>query len=161
MKTRALSCSVAMILAAAGAANAQSSVYRAVPIPAGREPVYTDDATHDMDWNTVDAGGGMLSGAGAFSIEGTTGQADAGELSGGSLTMAGGYWMTLAPNLACYANCDQSTTPPALNVLDFTCFLSRFASGDSYANCDGSTAPPELNVLDFNCFLNAFAGGCP
>jgi hypothetical protein len=30
-----------------------------------------------------------------------------------------------------------------------------------YANCDCSTAPPRLNVLDFNCFLNRFAAGCP
>ena len=61
---------------------------------------------------------------------------------------------------ACYANCDGSTTPPVLNVLDFSCFLNRFAAGNSYANCDGSTAPPVLNVLDFSCFLNRFAAGC-
>ena len=60
----------------------------------------------------------------------------------------------------CYANCDGSTTPPALNVLDFGCFLNRFAAGDTYANCDGSTTPPVLNVLDFGCFLNRFAAGC-
>jgi hypothetical protein len=60
----------------------------------------------------------------------------------------------------CYANCDNSTTPPVLNVLDFSCFLNRFAAGDTYANCDGSTTPPVLNVLDFACFLNAFAAGC-
>jgi hypothetical protein len=61
----------------------------------------------------------------------------------------------------CYANCDFSSEPPALNVLDFNCFLNRFTSGDSYANCDGSTAEPVLNVLDFNCFLNRFTTGCP
>ncbi len=60
----------------------------------------------------------------------------------------------------CYANCDGSTTAPVLNVLDFSCFLNRFAAGDSYANCDGSTTPPVLNVLDFTCFLNRFAAGC-
>jgi hypothetical protein len=60
----------------------------------------------------------------------------------------------------CYANCDNSTTAPILNVLDFTCFLNRFAAGDTYANCDHSTTPPVLNVLDFQCFLNAFAAGC-
>jgi len=60
----------------------------------------------------------------------------------------------------CYANCDSSTTPPVLNVLDFSCFLNRFAAGDTYANCDGSTQPPALNVQDFSCFLNAFAAGC-
>jgi len=60
----------------------------------------------------------------------------------------------------CYANCDASTSAPVLNVLDFTCFLNRFAAGDSYANCDGSTTAPVLNVLDFSCFLNTFAAGC-
>jgi sugar lactone lactonase YvrE len=30
-----------------------------------------------------------------------------------------------------------------------------------YPNCDGSTAQPFLNVLDFTCFLQKFAAGCP
>ncbi len=60
----------------------------------------------------------------------------------------------------CYANCDGSTTAPVLNVLDFSCFLNRFAAADTYANCDGSTTVPVLNVLDFSCFLNRFAAGC-
>jgi hypothetical protein len=29
----------------------------------------------------------------------------------------------------CYANCDNSTTPPVLNVGDFTCFLQKYAQG--------------------------------
>jgi hypothetical protein len=61
----------------------------------------------------------------------------------------------------CYANCDCSTTPPVLNVADFTCFLQTFAAQDPRANCDGSTAPPVLNVADFTCFLQKFAAGCP
>jgi hypothetical protein len=61
----------------------------------------------------------------------------------------------------CYANCDNSTTPPVLNVIDFTCFLQKFASGDPYANCDNSTTVPVLNVIDFTCFLQKFAAGCP
>jgi autotransporter-associated beta strand protein len=61
----------------------------------------------------------------------------------------------------CYANCDDSTTPPILNVNDFICFNNRFAAGDSYANCDQSTFPPVLNVNDFSCFMNKYAVGCP
>ena len=49
----------------------------------------------------------------------------------------------------CYANCDSSTIAPVLNVNDFTCFLNRYAAGDSYANCDASTIVPTLNVNDF------------
>ena len=60
----------------------------------------------------------------------------------------------------CYANCDNSTIVPFLNVLDFNCFLNRFSAGESYANCDNSTIAPVLNVLDFNCFLNSFSAGC-
>jgi hypothetical protein len=60
----------------------------------------------------------------------------------------------------CYANCDKGQVPPWLNVLDFQCFLNRFAVGDPWANCDQSTSAPTLNVNDFMCFLNAFAAGC-
>jgi hypothetical protein len=61
----------------------------------------------------------------------------------------------------CYANCDSSTTPPVLNVQDFTCFLQQYAAGNSYANCDNSTVAPVLNVQDFTCFLQRYAAGCP
>jgi len=61
----------------------------------------------------------------------------------------------------CYANCDGSTIVPVLNVNDFTCFLNRYAAGQSYANCDASTIAPVLNVNDFVCFNNRFAAGCP
>ncbi|MFN0131398.1 MAG: GC-type dockerin domain-anchored protein [Phycisphaerales bacterium] len=85
---------------------------------------------------------------------------------GGNFYMAGGivspgmaFWGCPAP--ACYANCDGSSVPPALNVSDFICFLNKYAAGDSLANCDGSTTPPALNVTDFICFLNRYAAGCP
>lgn len=58
------------------------------------------------------------------------------------------------------ANCDGSTGSPALTAMDFQCFLTAYASGDSGANCDGSTASPVLNAADFICFQNAFARGC-
>jgi serralysin len=69
--------------------------------------------------------------------------------------------LTVSTGGGCYANCDNSTATPVLNVGDFTCFLQRFAAGESYANCDSSTSPPVLNVGDFTCFLQRFAAGCP
>ncbi len=97
-----------------------------------------------------------------LSINKATGAATVVGATGG--LFAASYGMAaLVPNPtpACYANCDGSTAAPALNVADFTCFLNRFAAGESYANCDQSTSPPVLNVADFTCFLNAFASGCP
>ncbi len=64
------------------------------------------------------------------------------------------------PAQTCYANCDGSATAPVLNALDFGCFLTKYAAGDTYANCDGSSTAPVLNALDFGCFLTKFAGGC-
>jgi hypothetical protein len=79
-------------------------------------------------------------------------------------TFAGNYIITLTGACftggGCYVNCDHSAVQPCLNVLDFGCFLNKFAAGDTYANCDGSTQDPVLNVLDFGCFLNRFASGC-
>jgi hypothetical protein len=68
---------------------------------------------------------------------------------------------TLCGPTTCYANCDHSTTPPILNVADFLCFQSQFASNNPAANCDASTTPPILNINDFLCFQSAFARGCP
>jgi hypothetical protein len=69
-------------------------------------------------------------------------------------------YLFVATRYGCYPNCDGSTDPHFLNVLDFLCFLNKFAAGDPYANCDYSTTPPALNVLDFACFLMSFAAGC-
>jgi hypothetical protein len=150
----------AALLACSAGALAQN--YRARPLVPGEEPVYADpaDTTTEMEWTTVDAGGGRL-GGGGFLLDGTVGQAEPGEMSDGPLSLAGGFWVTLHAGPACYANCDQSTAAPVLNVLDFNCFLNRFATGDPYGNCDGSTMAPALNILDFSCFLNRFAAGCP
>ena len=60
----------------------------------------------------------------------------------------------------CPLNCDGSTTPPALNTGDFTCFLQQYAAQDPYANCDNSTTPPTVNTGDFTCFLQKYAAGC-
>jgi hypothetical protein len=96
---------------------------------------------------------------------------------GGAFTEAGGVaasrfarWQCTTAGPACYANCDNSTVEPILNVEDFVCFIDRFAEGlalthtqqlTHYANCDNSTTQPVLNVEDFICFINEFANGCP
>ncbi|MFN0131705.1 MAG: hypothetical protein ACKVW3_04105 [Phycisphaerales bacterium] len=115
----------------------------------------------DLDWYTIDGGGATyLVGANGLSFGGTAGQPDAGVMSGGDFVLSGGFWFGVG-GASCYANCDASTIPPSLNILDFLCFQNRYAAGDAYANCDLSTMPPILNVADFICFQNAFAAGCP
>jgi hypothetical protein len=127
-------------------------------------------------WSSV--GGGYPTSLGtAVPVVGTTAEPL------GPALYVGGFMPTTPPGLQhigrytscifpdpCYPNCDASTATPILNVEDFTCFITEFASAfalppqqqlDHYANCDQSTTPPVLNVQDFTCFINRFAQGCP
>jgi hypothetical protein len=90
----------------------------------------------------------------------------------GDCSIAGGVWHGLGSTCPsacaspCYANCDNSTASPVLNVQDFSCFLTSYAAGCAspagcYPNCDASTSTPFLNVQDFSCFLTRYAAGCP
>jgi hypothetical protein len=98
-------------------------------------------------------------GPGWFLMDLQSHYAIAGELMEGGQLMAV-YIPQTVPGY-CFANCDGSTNPPILNVLDFICFQNRYSVSDPLANCDGSITPPVLNVLDFICFQNAFVNGCP
>src|SRR5262249_25885498 len=88
-------------------------------------------------------------------------------------SIAGNQYVTISSG-GCYANCDNSTSPPIPNANDLQCFLSppilnanhyqcflnKYAAQAPYANCDGSSNPPILNANDFQCFLNKYAAGC-
>jgi hypothetical protein len=116
-------------------------------------------AQFQIDWYTIDAGGGDSSG-GVFSLTGTIGQPDAGASAGGTFQCGGGFWGTSPAGSACYANCDGSTYSPVLTPNDFQCFLNAYAASSPSANCDSSTGAPALTPNDFQCFLNAYAAGC-
>ena len=47
---------------------------------------------YDLTWSTIDGGGYTWSEGGGYSLGGTAGQPDAGVLSGGGYTLAGGFW---------------------------------------------------------------------
>ncbi len=48
-------------------------------------------ADYDLSWSTVDGGGGA-SNQNGYTLTGTAGQPDAGIMSGGDYTLAGGFW---------------------------------------------------------------------
>ncbi len=45
----------------------------------------------DQSWSTVDGGGGTFSTGGGYSLGGTAGQPDAGQQTGGSFALVGGF----------------------------------------------------------------------
>lgn len=48
-------------------------------------------AEYSIEWHTIDGGGGTSSG-GQYTLTGTIGQADAGNLAGGQYEVLGGFW---------------------------------------------------------------------
>jgi len=57
---------------------------------------------YDLTWNTVDGGGAMFSTGGGYSLGGIIGQPDAGTLSNGGYTLAGGFWSGAATQYRVY-----------------------------------------------------------
>jgi hypothetical protein len=60
------------------------------------------DGDYDLTWSTIDGGGGASSG-GEYTLRGTIGQADAGTLSAGDLTLVGGFWAGAPPGAGTYS----------------------------------------------------------
>jgi serine protease AprX len=55
----------------------------------------------------------------------------------------------------CYPDCNGDGI---LNLADFGCFQTKFATGNMYSDCN---ADGVLNLADFGCFQTKFATGCP
>ena len=51
--------------------------------------------SYSIDWSTIDGGGGTSTG-GVYSVSGTIGQPDAGQMSGGNFSVSGGFWGLIA-----------------------------------------------------------------
>ena len=52
-------------------------------------------AQYSIDWHTIDGGGGTSAG-GVYSVSGTLGQPDTGNMTGGDFVVHGGFWVSAA-----------------------------------------------------------------
>jgi hypothetical protein len=110
-------------------------------------------------WSAV--GDGVHNGSISFMASMPTPRGPSLFMTGGFTTAGGGsvmYTARLVGCPSCYANCDQSTAAPTLNVNDFLCFMTRFALHAPEANC---TNDATIDLADFMCFMQRFAAGCP
>ena len=93
----------------------------------------------ELPRSSIDGGGSMNSTAGGFQLSGTIGQPDAGVLSGGGLTLAGGFWFEEPPG-----DCNSTG---GVNLLDFG-DLAACVSGPNGGLADPSCACFDLNTDD-------------
>ena len=90
----------------------------------------------DVDWHTIDGGGGEQISGHAIQLIGTIGQPDAAEpLSGGSFELTGGFWFALIPgdcnddggvNILDYVDLETCLTGPGASPLTTTCACLDF-----------------------------------
>jgi len=102
----------------------------------------------DLDWYTIDGGGGTSTG-GNFELSGTIGQPDAGVMSGGNFELVGGFW-SLPAGAAPFPgdlNGDGCVNQSDLGILlaDFGCGLPGPCPGDT--DGDGDTDQSDLGIV--------------
>jgi hypothetical protein len=73
--------------------------------------------TYDLSWSKISGGGDTFEAGGAYSLGETSGQPDAGTITGGTFTLKGGFWGGVAP--ACVA-VGPSVTAPRSVVINAT-----------------------------------------
>lgn len=113
----------------------------------GASSLLADD--YDISWSTIDGGGGTSTG-GNYSLSGTIGQPDAGEMAGGDYVLAGGFWSGW---IACWVDL------PELERFLTEWLLKESEVGhplDADLNHDG-----EVNLADYNLFVGSWLRYCP
>jgi len=114
-------------------------------------PVWADGGNYDLNWRTIDSGGGQSSG-GTYTLTGTIGQPDADWTSGGDYELLGGFW-----------------PGGPLCVVDFRHF-ARFAEHWLETGCDAGNdwcggadldQLGDVDLIDFGLFVEEWLYYCP
>jgi hypothetical protein len=125
--------------------------------------------TFDLSWFTVDGGGATFSSGGGYTLGGTIGQPDAGQLAGGVYALSGGFWAAATAPPPCAgargdANCDGS-----IDFFDIDPFLEALFDPVGYhgAFCGGSICAVDadcsgaVDFFDIDPFIACLFAACP
>ena len=115
-----------------------------------------------IDWHSIDGGGTMFSTGGGMTLGGTIGQADAGgPMTGGTLSLTGGFWVVAASTPdGCANTCgDIDGGGGNVDLVDFAslavCF-GQSASSSAACACSDLNGDGTINLLDFATFSLIF-----
>ena len=112
-------------------------------------------STVEINRFTIDGGGDMFSVGGGFELSGTIGQPDAGILSGGGLTLAGGFWFGQS-----LCDCNEDGV---VNLLDYSDFAACASGPDGglvapSCACFDLDADQDVDLVDYCEFQRLFSG---
>ncbi len=110
---------------------------------------------YDLHRNTLDGGGVLFATGGVFSLSATVGQPDAGLLSGGTFTVAGGFWFPQLPG-----DCNLDGGVDLHDYESFEACLTGPGGGLSGGSCtcfdfDGDA---DVDMGDVRQFQDSFSG---
>ena len=115
----------------------------------------------NIDWWTIDAGGGMLSTGDTLELSGTVGQPDAGTpLSGGDLKLVGGFWPAFAgEDDFCFGDL---TGDDAIGLADLAQLLGHYAMTGGAEYEDGDLdGDGDVDLSDLAALLGVYGTTCP
>lgn len=117
-----------------------------------------------VPWHSVDAGGGVSSAAGGYSLFGTMGQPDAGVLTEGDYVLKGGFLPAPPPPPAVAGDCNNDE---AANLIDYADFLNCFTGPHEHpefveptpgCTCFDLDGDIDVDLIDFGRFQFSFTG---
>lgn len=114
---------------------------------------------YQIDWSTLDGGGGYSAG-GAFTLDGTIGQLDAGPspaMTGGTFEIIGGFWTVAAATCGCLADMNGDGARDGLDIGQFVaCVLNGGACSCADMSGGGGVTPADVPL-----FVSALLAGGP
>lgn len=114
---------------------------------------------YGLSWYSIDSGGGSSAG-GAFVLEGTIGQFDAGSMSGGSYELVGGFWSGLSAStpLPCPGDTNNDRR---VDLSDLSVLLGHFGTPSGATLADGDLdSDGDVDLSDLTFLLGSFGLTC-
>ncbi|GMU84103.1 MAG: hypothetical protein AMXMBFR47_39730 [Planctomycetota bacterium] len=114
---------------------------------------------YGLSWYSIDSGGGSSTG-GAFVLEGTIGQFDAGSMSGGSYELVGGFWAGASAStpLPCPGDTNGDRR---VDLSDLSVLLGHFGTPSGATLADGDIdADGDVDLSDLTSLLGNFGLNC-
>jgi hypothetical protein len=114
--------------------------------------------TFDLSWYTVDGGGAMFTAGGNLELSGTIGQPDAGGMTGGTLSLTGGFWSAAPAGASSVpGDCDDDGDVDLADYGDFaSCLSGPLDAAPSGCECSHFDADSDIDLRDLAEFQVVF-----